>query len=139
MTNNIFKKMFSVMALEVSHFLERIINIDVPVTRSIYKRMKKKSEVRFKPLKNLMFARSPDPVLKEIGTEKVRQIKRVSLSVEIYRHRNPRVSHFQAFPRRSLPTHVPQWYSVFTVSTYVDCDETNQSMDDDKSIHIRSA
>lgn len=51
-------------------------------------------DTRSKPLDNSMFARHPDPVLKEIGIQQFRQILHASFSVETYEHKEQRVHGF---------------------------------------------
>lgn len=74
MTTNYFKKRFSVLALNVRHFLEWLTTVDFPAAQRRYEIMKMKTDTRTKPLKKTMCARSCDPILKDIGTEQVRQI-----------------------------------------------------------------
>lgn len=69
MTSDMFKKNFPAILLGLRYFLEWLIPVDVPAATSNSNIMKKKQETCFKPLEECMFAGSPDPVLKEIGTD----------------------------------------------------------------------
>lgn len=71
MTTDAFKETFSVLALEMRHFLESEIRVNIPSAKIIYKILKKKSDTRSKPLQKSMFVRSPDSVLREIRAEHV--------------------------------------------------------------------
>lgn len=51
----------------------------------------KKTDALFKHSKQSMISRISDPVLKEVATEQVRQIRRDSLYVEAQRHEDQRV------------------------------------------------
>lgn len=39
---------------------------------------------------------------------------------------------------KNSASHVPQWYSVFSVDAKVDFEDTRQDMNDDKSVEARS-
>lgn len=81
MTIDSFKKNVSVLALLVRHILEWAIRIDVSAGKCFYKIMKKTPDTCYKTLEKLMVARCSDQVMKEIGTEQVRHILCVSLSI----------------------------------------------------------
>lgn len=71
MTTDCFEKKFSLLALEVMHFPELVLKVDVPASKSIYQIIKKKGEARCKPLKKSMLSKSLDLVLEEIWAEQV--------------------------------------------------------------------
>lgn len=73
-----FTKMFSVLALEVSPFLERVVKVNIPVVKSIYKINVDNTSTHSEFLEKLRFARSRNLVLKEIGNEQVGQIRPAS-------------------------------------------------------------
>lgn len=87
MTGDCFKKKFTVFALEVRHFLERLIKVDALAARTIYMILKKKADTRSRPLEKVMLSRSTCSILKGIGTKQVLQILRASSSVEPCEHK----------------------------------------------------
>lgn len=99
-----FKKNFSARVLEVKYFLDWVIKEDISAAKSICEIVKKKNTC-FNPLQKSMFARSPDPVLKEVGTERVWQILLPSLSVKTYGHKDQRIWQlfFRLFRKRHYP------------------------------------
>lgn len=56
---DLFEKKLSVIAIEVTHFLECVIEVRVPAARSVYEIMKIKADIRFKPLEKSIFVRGP--------------------------------------------------------------------------------
>lgn len=72
------KKKFSVLALEVKQFLKWVIKIYVSAASNFYEIMKKEVNIRCKPLEKSIFAKIPDLVLREIGTEQVQYILHAS-------------------------------------------------------------
>lgn len=86
--NDCFKKTFSALVLEVRIVFKSGIKLHVPATEAIYEIIKKKAGTRSKPLKKRMFARTLDPMLREIETEQVQQMLRASLSVNTHGHKN---------------------------------------------------
>lgn len=77
-----FKKKSCVLPLEVSLFQKGVVRVDDLAARSIQKIMKRKADIRSKPFKKSILARSPDPVLKNIGIEQMQQILRKIFSIE---------------------------------------------------------
>lgn len=73
-----------VQPLEVRYILESLIKVDVSAATSIYKIIKRSAGTRSKPFEESMSAISPEPVLKQIETEQLRQISSMSLSVKSY-------------------------------------------------------
>lgn len=59
-----------------------MIKVDVPAATSTYVFVRYRVDAPSKPFEKSMFAKSPDLILKEIGTEKVGQILHASLSAE---------------------------------------------------------
>lgn len=74
MTTDTFNKKFSGLALEKRYFLERLIEVVNPAPKSNQEIMKQEANTPCKPLKTSMFVKSPDQILKDVGTEQVRQI-----------------------------------------------------------------
>lgn len=70
-TSDSFKKLFSVLAVKLRYFLECLMEVHTLPARCTYNIMKEKADVRSKILKESMFARNLDLILKEIGTEEV--------------------------------------------------------------------
>lgn len=87
-SSDMFKNKFFVISLEMRCLLECVTNLDVTAVRSIYKIMKKNTNSHTRPLEKSMLARNRDPALKEIGTEKVRQILHASLFFKTYEHKH---------------------------------------------------
>lgn len=78
------KKKFSVVTLEVRSFLVLVTRMETPTAKNIHENMKKKSGTCNKPLVKTMFSRSPNPIVKEIWSDQVRQVIRVLLIVDTY-------------------------------------------------------
>lgn len=91
MINGSFKKTISTIAVNVKSFSHQSITERVTSAKHIYKFVKEKSHARTTTIEDSMLASSPNHVIENVKTDKVRHVLRVLLSINEHGAKRSRV------------------------------------------------